>query len=336
MEQTIRNRYHPSILEQAGPRYGVRAAAIRPLDAFESYLFEFERDGQELILRLSHSLRRTEDLLQGELDWINSLAEAGVAVARAIPSRQGRLVEAIPDGKSGQFLATVFRRAPGRPPWKVGWTSERYQAYGRLLGSLHAHSATYQPSNPSWKRPKWDDPVFEVVERYLPASETGARQIYRSLCAHLQTLPRQRQVYGLIHQDAHESNLLMDEAGNLTLIDFDDCVYSWYANDLAIVLFYITIGVEDVRGFTRTFLTDFLHGYRQVYPFETHWLAEFPLFLKMREIELYAVIHRDFDVQAIDHPWIARYMQGRKERIEADVPTIDFDFAALETGTHAG
>ena len=336
MEHTIRNRYHESILEQAGQRYGVSAEQIRPLDAFESYVFAFERNGQELILRLSHSLRRSEEMILGEVDWINYLAEGGVSVARVVPSRQGRLVEAIPDGQGGQFLAAAFVRATGGQPWIVGWTPERYQTYGRLMGSIHALSETYQPSDPAWKRPEWDDSINEVVDRYLPASETKARQIYRSLCDHVQALPRGQDVYGLIHQDAHEANLLMDDAGNLTLFDFDDCVYSWYANDLAIVLFYISIGVEDVQDFTRTFMSDFLRGYRQVYPFESHWLAEFPAFLKMREIELYAIIHRDFDVQSIDDPWIARYMQGRKQRIEADVPTIDFDFTSLENNTCAG
>ena len=56
----------------------------------------------------------------------------------------------------------------------------------------------------------------------------------------------------------------------------------------------------------------------------------------MREIELYAIVHRDFDVQAIDDPWIARFMKGRKERIDAEVPTIDFDFTTLEQAPHGG
>ena len=330
MDREIRNRYQKTILDETLRRYRIPPGEIRPRDAFENFIFEFERNGAALILRLNHSLRRTEALIQGEVDWINTLAAGGVPVARAVLSAGGRLVEVIEDGQGGQFLATAFIRAEGRPPWEVGWTAERYQSYGRLLGSMHALAENYQPANPAWKRPEWDDSLMEFVERYLPGSETAAKEIYRSLCEHLRSLPRDRTCYGLIHQDVHEANTLMDEAGNLTLFDFDECAYSWYANDVAICLFYIAQTAEDLTTFTRMFMTNLLTGYRQAYQLQSRWLAELPVFLKMRELELYAVMHRDFDVQAIDDPWCARFMQGRKQRIEAQVPTIDFDFTSLE------
>jgi Ser/Thr protein kinase RdoA (MazF antagonist) len=121
----------------------------------------------------------------------------------------------------------------------------------------------------------------------------------------------------------------VDEAGRITLFDFDECAYSWFANDLAIVLFYIVMDAADWPAFTREFLTHFLRGYRRASRLDTRWLLEFPHFLKLREIELYAVMHRDFDVSNIDNEWCARFMQGRKDRIEQDVPFIDFDFGLL-------
>ena len=39
-----------------------------------------------LIFFVSHSFRRSESLVLGEVDWINYLAEGGVSVAKAIPS----------------------------------------------------------------------------------------------------------------------------------------------------------------------------------------------------------------------------------------------------------
>ncbi len=60
------------------------------------------------------------------------------------------------------------------------------------------------------------------------------------------------------------------------------------------------------------------------------WLKEIPHFLKLREIDLYAIIHRSFDVDNLeDDPWVANYMRGRKEKIENDVPFIDFAFDRL-------
>jgi amicoumacin kinase len=86
---------------------------------------------------------------------------------------------------------------------------------------------------------------------------------------------------------------------------------------------------DDWPAFTQEFMTHFLRGYRQVYDLEPHWLPQIPHFLKLRELELYGVIHRDFDVNQIDHEWCARFMQGRKARIEQDMPFIDFDFMSL-------
>ena len=88
-----------------------------------------------------------------------------------------------------------------------------------------------------------------------------------------------------------------------------------------------------IQDATATFVADFfplfLRGYRQEKALDPDWLAQIPHFLKLREIDLYAAIHRSFDVDHIEDPWVARYMEGRKERIEAGVPYLDVDFAAL-------
>jgi Ser/Thr protein kinase RdoA (MazF antagonist) len=328
MEQYIRDRYSDTILQEAMRRYGIANDQIRPLNAFESFIYAFEHGPDACILRMGHSLRRSEALIQGEVDWINYLAAGGVSVARAIGSEARKLVETIDDGQGGQFLVTAFVKAEGKPPWEL-WTPTVYEAYGRLLGRMHALAQDYQPAKLAWKRPNWDDDIMEFVERYLPASETVAKQKYQALCDHLRTLPKEHTSYGLIHQDAHGSNFLVNDADTITLFDFDDCVYSWFINDIAIVLFYIVMDADDWPSFTREFMTHFLAGYRQAHRLDPAWLKEIPAFLKLREIELYAVMHRDFDVNNIDNWWCARFMRDRKDKIEHDMPFIDFDFESL-------
>ena len=46
----------------------------------------------------------------------------------------------------------------------------------------------------------------------------------------------------------------------------------------------------------------FLTGYSRENPLETRRLNGIPYFLKLREIDLYAVIHRSFDVENLDDP----------------------------------
>lgn len=329
MEQQIRDRYRDAILQEAMRRYGIANGQIRPINTFENFIYEFERGPGAYILRIAHSLRRSEALIQGEVDWINYLAEGGVSVARAILSETGKLVEAIEDGQGGYFLVTAFVRARGQHPWEAGWTPTLYETYGQLLGNIHALATHYQPAEPAWKRPEWNDDIMEFVERYLPASETLAKQKYRTQCDHLNTLPKENTAYGLIHQDAHGNNFLVDEAGSITLFDFDECAYSWFINDIAIALFYSVMDADDAPAFTQEFMTHFLRGYQQARPLDPKWLKEMPCFLKVREIELYAVIHRDFEVSNIHDWWCERFMRDRKYKIEHDVPFINFDFKSL-------
>jgi Ser/Thr protein kinase RdoA (MazF antagonist) len=352
MDQLIKNRYNDTILQEAMRRYGIAKDQIHILDSFESFIYEFERNAEGYILRVGHSFRRSESLIRGEVHWINYLADGGVSVARAIPSENGNLVEVIGDGEGGQFLVSAFLRAEGQRPWEAGWTPERFESYGQLLGQMHALAVDYQ-ADPHGERPAWDDASMNFIELYLPASEGIVHQKYQSVVKHILRLPKSKSSYGLIHQDAHQNNFFMDANGRLTLFDFDDCVYSWFINDIAIVLFYISMDAEDLgypnaASFTQEFMVHFLRGYRQAYRLDPSWLREIPTFLKLRELELYAVAFRDFDIKDIahwsfesfvqnqgldpnsgNHIWMANFMRDRKFRIEQDLPFIDFDFEKL-------
>jgi hypothetical protein len=48
--------------------------------------------------------------------------------------------------------------------------------------------------------------------------------------------------------------------------------------------------------------------------------------MKLREIDLYAVIHRSFDLDNLQDSWVARFMNGRKQRIEQGVLYLQTDF----------
>lgn len=328
MEPRIRNQFNQYILAETAARYGVPAADVRPLESAESFIFEFVRDGQPLILRIGHSLRRNENLIQGEVDWINFLAGGGADVAPAVLSQQGALVERIADGAGEHFLATAFVKASGRPPQSADETPAFFERYGQAIGRMHRLTKAYVPTQPAW-RPHWDDPIMQDLDGFLPPSEALAQQKLQAQIEHLRQLPRVPDSYGLVHQDAHGGNFFVDAAGALTFFDFDDCCYTWFVADIAIVLFYAAVGKDDASAFTRRFLPHFLRGYQRENSFPTEWFAQIPHFLKLRELELYALIHRSHDVNNLTHWWDIRYMAGRKARIENDVPFIESDFAGL-------
>jgi Ser/Thr protein kinase RdoA (MazF antagonist) len=329
MDKKLKDKFNDAILLEAMRRYDIAAEHIRPLNGFENFIYEFTRGRDAYVLRLNHTMRRSVPMICGEVDWINYLATGDASVAKAILSPAGNLVEQIDDGEGGFFLATAFAKAPGKPPWEAGWTPERYETYGRLIGRMHALTKDYDPADPSWKRGDSEEDIAAEVETLMPASELLALEKYRALVEQVRTLPKDRDSYGLVHYDAHEANIFIAEDGTITLFDFDDMGYNWFIGDVAMVVFYKISDVDNPVAHILEFMPHFLRGYSQENKLDLMWLNEIPTFLKLREILLYAVFHHSFDPYDSNNPWVANFMDGRKRKIEEDVPYVEFNFESL-------
>lgn len=330
MDPTIRNRYSDDILQEAMRRYDIAPGDIDQGDGFESFIYRFTRGGERFILRVTHTMRRTTEMIRGEVDWINYLAAGGASVARAALSARGELVEEIDDGQGGRFLATAFAHAPGKPPRPDVWTPALRESYGRLIGRMHALTKAYEPSNPAWRRHSWPADSIHDVHRQLAGIDAAALARYQALIQRVEALPRGRDDYGLIHFDAHGGNFFVD-GDTITLFDFDDCGYNWLANDIAMVLFYMVTNTTDPEATAAAFLPDFLRGYRDENELDPAWGAIIHDFMSLREIELYAVILRSYGITpdeagTIPHAWTRGFMQGRQERIAAGRPYVDYNF----------
>jgi Ser/Thr protein kinase RdoA (MazF antagonist) len=328
MDPRIVARFNTDLLQAVFQCYDIAPDAARKLDGFESFIFEFTRPDGDYILRIGHSGRRTPELIRAEVDWINYLAAHGTTVARAVLSQRGNLVEPLADGHGGEFLCTAFVKAPGSEVLPDQINERLFKNYGRLLGRMHALAKDYTSPNPAWKRYAWDSPENNTAERQMPVGETLAMQKYHYLMAHLRSLPCDRDGYGMIHQDAHPGNFYVDEDYTITLFDFDDCVYGHFIYDIAMVLFYTSMDEQDPSEFTSRFMPAFLSGYREENHLDPFWLKELPHFMKLREIDLYATILFSFGPDPKNR-WCARYLDGRRFRIEQDVPFIEFDWESL-------
>src|SRR5660397_237830 len=75
--------------------------------------------------------------------------------------------------------------------------------------------------------------------------------------------PRTAETWGLIHADLRPSNIMIAD-DTLTVIDFDDCGYSWFLYDFASALTFME-HVEDAP----TMAAEWVAGYLEVRPFTT-------------------------------------------------------------------
>jgi amicoumacin kinase len=58
----------------------------------------------------------------------------------------------------------------------------------------------------------------------------------------------------------------------------------------------------------------FLRGYREEAEISNEWLSKLPLFLRLREIIVYAGMHRSYDMTKLDD-WTRDYLAFSRARI---------------------
>lgn len=325
MDKNVKQLYTEEIFGEALQRFGLERDQVRMLDGFENFIYEYQQDGQEYILRIAHSGRRSAEMINGEVEWINYLVDNGVGASRAVPSRNGNLVEVVAAGDT-YFSAAAFVKAPGAHAEKRDWDNGLMVTLGQELGKMHRLTKNFAPSNPAYKRPDWHQELAGFAEKYLPASEALAIEKFNQHRSYLQSLPMEKDSYGLVHFDAHGGNFFVNE-GKITLFDFDDCQYNWFAADLAIALFYVlphNCVTKEQLEFAKKVYAQMMEGYSRENTLDQSWLRLIPAFLKQREMDLYICIYRSCDVNNLDR-WCTSFMDNRKYKIENDVPYVDLD-----------
>lgn len=327
MNKKIKELYSEDVLKEAANRYNIPFSDIKPIGGFESFVYEFRQNDKDYIMRVSHSSHRSLNMIKGELDWVNFLYDNDVSVARAVKSKNNGYAEKI-DAKDSYFVVVVFEKAKGRHVSKNDFSEVLFKQWGQEIGKMHSVTKGYHPYPASIKRPTWDTEYLEFI-KYIPESKQKVIEKAQSKYSYVRGLPKDNDSYGLIHTDAHQGNFFIDN-DKITFFDFDDSSYNWFASDVAIPLFY-TLDPKhgkDNAEFARNFMSSFLEGYYKENNLGDEWIKEIPTFLKMREMTLYSVFHRSFDVNNLAG-WSKDFMDNREFRIENDIPYVNIDFTKL-------
>jgi Ser/Thr protein kinase RdoA (MazF antagonist) len=323
--------------EQLIPQSGGHYNAVYSFPVHQSYQVSenWQVTSENAILRIGQQDCPVEQTL-GMLEWVSFLAQNGAPVSPPLPSRNSCLLERL-EFEGTAYIITAFEKAEGTLAENIptsAWKPELYRSIGKAVGKFHRISSTYQPSSASLTRPRWYDSyeIHEATAKLAPTSDP-ARQKLADLLAELGHLPVSGDDFGLIHDDLHFANFLVHLDGTITIIDFDDCVYGWYAIDIAMALFDVLVlfnapsEAEDQR-FARDFLSFYLEGYHEEKDLPLYWLEQIPSFLKLKELCIYADLLNHPDISQ-PGTWVGRFMHNRAERIASDAPYVDIDFTSL-------
>lgn len=337
MNPELVRHFHDGIRDEAARRYGLSAADLTPLNAFENFVYEAENeDGVSLVLRISHSTRRTFDYTMGEIEFVRYLAAAGIPVAQPLLSEGGQFLERIDDREPGQhFVVTAFERAEGivfddAPLLKEHyWKPPMFRDLGRIFARLHNRGQTYKLSNPRFKRQEWHEYDVVDIDRFAPRDERLVRERTAQILERLHRLPRTPAEYGLIHADLHPHNFCFAD-GKITVFDFDNAEYAWFVKDIAVLIFYVARA--EARGqrehAVASFLAPFMDGYRELRACDRAWMAAIPDLLALQRSMNYALFHQYRDPAVVDDATLDAWSRFRRD-IEADTPVIELDFASF-------
>ncbi|XEC94043.1 phosphotransferase enzyme family protein [Paenibacillus tarimensis] len=304
---------------EGAARFGIGQGELSFIGGFQNFIYSYTREGSKYILRFTPNTVRTQEGLEAELEWIRYLKENGMSVSEPVPSAQGIYVERV-SRKMVDFFATSFRHAPGR---KIGYPEclgnpLLYEQCGRMTGHLHELAKRYEPLT---RRHTWERNEYLLrARKYIPPENVPILRALDELKERVASLPVTPDNFGLIHGDINVGNFSVDETGEITLFDFDECQYSWYAEDIAIQLYYMLyVFGEDSKSERKVqyelFIEHFSRGYTEDgRRLPEGWKEQLPLFLRLREIIVLIGMYRSWDLRQPDD-WTRDFLQDSRMRI---------------------
>jgi Ser/Thr protein kinase RdoA (MazF antagonist) len=206
----------------------------------------------------------------------------------------------------GSHIVVMFEWLPGVTPEPDGDDLVGgFTTLGAVSARMHAHARAWSRPG-SFTRPSWDYAHTLGPQGHWGAWQDGlgmgAEEL--SLLTKLdETIARRLEAYGkaddrfgLIHADIRLANLLVD-AGQVRVIDFDDCGFAWFMYDFA-----TTVSFMEDHPRVPELREAWIAGYRSAAPLGAEDEAELDTFVMLRRLLLVAWIgsHHTFATEAAE------------------------------------
>lgn len=263
------------------------------LDMFNYYrissnaVYPFKCNGKTRLLRFSPIEEKIKSNLIGELDFIRYLKSNGYPALCTVASKNNQELLEV-STPWGDYFAVVFERVPGVQLGEIDYNYDICRKHGKYLGKLHKLSSEYKPKT----RFHWSyEDVFQWIENVLSnfENEVKAIQEVKELRTYLLKLPKDHTNFGLIHYDFELDNIFYDQVTDtLSIIDFDDAMYHWYAMDIEQALDSI---MDEISCDNYFLMKDiFIEAYREEFSISDEMLSYMPIFRRFANLYGYVRI----------------------------------------------
>lgn len=224
-----------TIARRACDEFGLTGAAVKCVNAEFNTTFRVTSNEGRFALRLNINSRRRGPEIEGEVAWVEALANGGkVRVARPRRTVHGQGAALIEVPELAEAVPCAMFEWLSAPTVGFGTMNARLAAMvGSAMHGLHV-AAIGQELPPGARRPVLHD-VLDGLGWTHPEHELFTMTLDRANAA-LGKLAQQPA--RLIHFDVHMQNAKRDRDG-LILIDFDDAVWGWPLVDVAQAMYYL-------------------------------------------------------------------------------------------------
>ena len=286
--------------EKAKKWYALDNYELRPVPGHEGgrnlvYICSLNGENR-YVLRISALGDRTEEEYLAETEFIRYLARNGAPVANVISSVRGNPVERAEQDGTTVYI-TLFGYAKGMLLSDNGYRyregaplDEYFFNTGKALGAIHRLSKQYRPVH---RRGTFSGKYTkEYIDGLIPDSYADLKQAICRRLEEYRALPKDPESYGLVHFDFSDGNYHVDiETGDITVFDFDNCIYCWYMFDLAHLWTHGVGWYRHIRSAAQRmacmnqYFEKILEGYRSETDVPESMLEKLPLFIDITIIE---------------------------------------------------
>ena len=269
----------------AADNYEFDKATLHFISESTNQIYSFQKNNRRYILRVSE--RSVEEMHQtkAEMDWLYYLAKNNIGVGLPLRTNNGELVISTQDnGKN--FIVTSFEIVSGNF-WDKNdtnkWNDKVFYNWGKVMGDIHRLTKDFKPANDIDVRSTFDG-RFALMDSVKKCPSVN--KIAEDLINKIMALPKDKDSYGLIHNDMHQWNIYID-GDEINVFDFDDALYGWYALDIGVALYHgLWWGRKNDTGndFTNSIIENFLKGYLSANHLNDFWISKIPMFMKFRQI----------------------------------------------------
>ena len=225
--------------------FGLEAQKIEPLEGYGSSNYKVSTLRGLYVLKCYQQSTARQGLLYTEGKVLESLSTLSnyhfPYVVNSINERE--IIQT--DGK----IFRLHQFVEGDLLAEVEQSDSLLHSFGRILGQMNLKMAGVDPHKIGIREIKWD--LQRLLDNreylsYIPEAERRSLVDYFFLQFEEEVLPLAPKLRkSLIHNDANDWNVLVQDGKVSGLIDFGDMCYSWLINELAVAITYIMMGTDN-------------------------------------------------------------------------------------------